>query len=469
VKELILEIKPAGQHFFPQTAHARALLAERFGASPVAFVHSFGCQQNAADTEKITGLLMELGFSFCDDAKAADLIVFNTCAVRKSAEERVYGHIGALKSVKAENPRVMIAVCGCMTQREEAAQTIKDSYPYVDIVLGTGAVHRLAGFLCERIEGGRRVFWNQPSEHVVENIPTAREPGAKAWLPIMQGCDNFCSYCIVPHVRGREVSRDPGAVVAEAREILSQDYREITLLGQNVNSYGKGLAPFEDFPGLIRRLDEIEGDHWFRFMTSHPKDCTFELLDTLAKTRHFCRHIHLPVQSGADRVLAAMNRRYTAGHYLELIEYARRVMPGITFSSDIIVGFPGETREDFEKTLELVRAVRYNALFTFIYSKRAGTAAEQMADPISSEEKSRWFRELLQLQQNICSEKNAAMVGKTLRVLVDSRGKTAKNRMAGREEGNIIVEFEGAEELIGRFVNVLITQSMNWALTGRIV
>ena len=451
------------------TKRAADVIAERFDHPPLAFVHSFGCQQNVADTEHIKGLLAEIGFGFTDSAENADFVLFNTCAVRESAEDRVFGNVGALKKIKQERPDMMIALCGCMMQQQTVADKIKRSYPYVDIVFGTGALHRLPAFIVERISQKKRIFCGEQAKNVVEGLPTVRDDSIKAWLPIMHGCDNFCSYCIVPYVRGRETSREPQMVIAEARELIEKGYKEITLLGQNVNSYGKNLEPKISFSQLLREIDAIEGEYRLRFMTSHPKDCTFELIDTIAESRHICHHIHLPVQSGNDRVLKVMNRHYDITRYRELIAYAKKRIPDVTFSSDIIVGFPGETREEFLDTLELIKEVRYNALFTFIYSRRGGTPAAKMPDVATDEEKSKWFRELLTAQQNICEEMNNEMVGKTIRVLVDSVGKSGEGFLAGRTEGNVIVEMQGDSSLIGSFVDVKVTKAMNWAVIGEIV
>ena len=445
------------------------LIQMRFDHPPLAFVHSFGCQQNVSDTEHIKGLLAKMGFGFTDSAEEADFVLFNTCAVRETAEDRVLGNVGALKNIKRTRPDMIIALCGCMMQQQSVADKIKNSFPYVDIVFGTGALHRLPGMIADRLSKNKRVFDRESAKTVVEGVPVVREEGVKAWLPIMQGCDNFCSYCIVPHVRGREVSRAPEMVEDEASEILAQGFKEITLLGQNVNSYGKGLNPPCDFTTLLKRLDKIPGEYRLRFMTSHPKDCTFALIDAIAESTHICRHIHLPVQSGNDRVLKAMNRHYDIAHYRGLITYAKQRIPGVTFSSDIIVGFPGETREEFEDTLNLVREVGYNALFTFIYSRRSGTSAASMPDVVSEQEKSEWFRELLKVQQDICSAQNHAMIGKTLRVLIDSVGKSGEGFVAGRTEGNVIVETQGDRSLIGRFADIKITEAMNWAMVGTIV
>ncbi len=451
------------------TDRAKKLVGERFDHPPLAYLHSFGCQQNAADTEHIKGLLAEIGFGFTDSAENADFVLFNTCAVRESAEDRVFGNVGALKNIKRSRPEMMIALCGCMMQQEAVAERIKQSFPYVDIVFGTGALHRLPAFIAERIEGKKRVFCGESAKNVVEGIPAVREDSVKAWLPIMHGCDNFCSYCIVPYVRGRETSRRPEMVVAEATELIESGYKEITLLGQNVNSYGKGLEQKCSFSELLRRIDAIDGEYRLRFMTSHPKDCTFELIDTIAESRHICHHIHLPVQSGNDRVLKVMNRHYDTAHYRELIAYAKKRIPDVTFSSDIIVGFPGETREEFLDTLELIKEVEYNALFTFIYSRRNGTPAAKMEDVVTDREKSDWFRELLAVQQEICERQNRNMVGKTIRVLADSLGKSKEGFLAGRTEGNVIVEMRGDKSLIGSFVDVKVTRAMNWAVVGDIV
>lgn len=465
-----LPFEPFGEQFdaFMLDRSAR-LIEERFDHPPLAFVHSFGCQQNISDTEHIKGLLASMGFGFTDSTENADFVLFNTCAVRESAEDRVFGNVGALKNIKRARPQMMIALCGCMMQQQPVADKIKNSYPYVDIVFGTGAIHRLPSMIADRLSKDKRVFWHESAKNVVEGMPIVREKGIKAWLPITQGCDNFCSYCIVPYVRGREVSRAPEMVEAEAKKILSQGFKEVTLLGQNVNSYGKGLNPPCDFTTLVKSLDRIEGEYRLRFMTSHPKDCTFDLIDAIAEGEHLCHHIHLPVQSGSDRVLKAMNRHYDITRYRELIAYAKKRIPDVTFSSDIIVGFPGETREDFEDTLKLVKEIQYNALFTFIFSRRSGTPAAKMEDVVSEKDKSLWFRELLEIQQNICSEQNHAMIGKTQRVLIDSIGKSGEGFVAGRTEGNVIVEAMGDSSLIGHFVDVKIYDAMNWAMVGTIL
>ena len=355
---------------------AAKVLAAYYETPPLAYVRSYGCQQNVNDGEKIKGVLQDVGYGLCDNVEHADLILFNTCAVREHAEQRVFGNVGALKKLKEQNPRLMIGICGCMAQQEHIVEKLRQSYPYVDLVFGVDGIDRLPAMLAERIRKGKR-YLEKPEERnaVVEELPIRRDSGFRAWLPIMYGCDNFCTYCIVPYVRGRERSREPAAILAEFKQLVAQGYKEITLLGQNVNSYGKGLENPIDFADLLNLLCEVPGDYQIRFMTSHPKDASRKLIDTIAAQEHLCKHIHLPVQSGSDRLLKEMNRHYNVAQYMDLINYAKEKVPGVTFSSDIIVGFPGETEEDFAATLDLIRKVGYMQLFTFIYSKRTGTKA----------------------------------------------------------------------------------------------
>ena len=443
----------------------REHLAQKYDAPPLALVHSFGCQQNAADGEKLRGMLAEMGYGFTDSLDEADLIVYNTCAVRENAEKRVLGTVGALKHYKRRKPELLIALVGCMTQQQSMAEKLRKSYPHVDIVAGADAwaslPERLYGALCL----GRRSIKTAGEEPdtIVENIPTRRAGWPKAWVTVMYGCNNFCSYCIVPYVRGRERSRRPEDILREVESLVGEGYRDITLLGQNVNSYDGGIR----FPELLRKIGGIPGDFRIRFMTSHPKDCTRELLDAMADCGKVAKHLHLPVQSGSDRVLEAMNRRYTTEKYLDLVTYAKEKMPELSLTSDIIVGFPGETREDFEKTLDLVRKVGYTALYTFLYSRRGGTKAETLPDPVPPEEKSRWFRELLEVQGKIGEEYMERQVGKTLRVLVEGPGK-GEGMLTSRSDQFIIVEFPGPAELAGQFVEVEVTSAKNWALTGRL-
>ena len=450
-------------------AEIRKTLAERYASPPLAYVHSFGCQQSVYDGERFKGLLAELGYGFTEEIRRADLILYNTCAVRENAEQRVFGNVGALKGLKKNKPGLIIALAGCMTEQQQVSEKLKMSYPYVDLVMGTNAFARLPELLYRVLIDGKRSIRRDPAGDLTlyEEVPVLHESRHKAFVPVMYGCDNFCSYCIVPYVRGRERSRLPDDIAREVENLVSHGCREVTLLGQNVNSYGKGLQEPCDFAGLLRRVNAIPGDFRIRFMTSHPKDCTPRLLDAMADCEKVCRHLHLPVQSGSDRILQAMNRHYDLRHYEQLLAYARQRMPGLSVTSDIIVGFPGETREDFEQTLELVRRVRYSALFTFIYSKRSGTAAEKLPDPTPAAEKSKWFRELLEVQGAIGSELLQGYVGQTLRVLAEEEGRTP-GTVSCRTDDNTIVEVAAPPERIGELFEVRITEAMNWALRGEV-
>lgn len=452
---------------YTHDAQAAAVIASVYrDAPPLAYVHSFGCQQNVNDGEKIRGVLMDVGFGLCENVEQADLILFNTCAVREHAEQRVFGNVGALKKLKEKNPRLVIGVCGCMAQQQHIVDKLRKSYPYVDLVFGVDGIDRLPAMLAERFRRGKRYLEDPHSRNaVVEELPIRRDSGFRAWLPIMYGCDNFCTYCIVPYVRGRERSREPGDILAEFKQLIEQGYKEITLLGQNVNSYGKGLADPIDFADLLNLLCEVPGDYQIRFMTSHPKDASHKLIDTIAAQPHLCKHIHLPVQSGSDRLLQQMNRHYTAEQYRELIDYARKKIPGVTFSSDIIVGFPGETEEDFQKTLELVEDVGYMQLFTFIYSKREGTPAAKMEDPITREEKTERMERLLRTQERVAFAAIAQLVGQTVRVLVEGSGRL-EGTLNGRLDNNLVVEFSGSEDLIGQYAQVRLTGSRAALLLG---
>lgn len=387
------------------TEKVRTVLSSRYPTAPKAFVHTYGCQGNVADSEHIKGMLIEMGYVLCDDVSEADFILYNTCAIREHAEDRVFGNVGALKKFKKEKSGLIIALCGCMMQQEHIAEKIKKSYPFVNLVFGTHVTHKLPELVSKVLCTGKRVFCIDKSDGVIaEGLPSSRDSGENAWLPIMYGCNNFCSYCIVPHVRGRERSRKPDVILDEAKTLVKEGYKLITLLGQNVNSYGKNCDFDVNFAELIRRIDKIEGDFKFDFMTSHPRDCSFELIDVLSQSKHFCGHLHLPVQSGNNRILKEMNRHYTREHYLELIEYAKKKIPNVDITTDIIVGFPGETYEEFLDTLSLVKEVRYGSMFTFIYSPRKGTPAAEMPDPVSKEEKTKWFLKLLKVQETITAE-----------------------------------------------------------------
>lgn len=446
-----------------------AVSAASEGRQLLAMVDTYGCQQNEADSEKIRGYLAEMGYGFTQDEFEADVIVVNTCAVREHAEMRVLGNVGQLNHSKKQRPGQMIAVCGCMVQQEHMAQKIKRSYPVVDLVFGPHELWRFPELLQKTMTGKKRVFATERCDGLVaEGMPSKRDGTVKAWLSIMYGCNNFCTYCVVPYVRGRERSRRPEDIVAEARQLVEAGYKDITLLGQNVNSYGKDLGGGTDFADLIRMINDIPGDFLIRFMTSHPKDATEKLFRTMAECKKCARQLHLPVQSGSDRVLRAMNRGYTSGEYLKKVELARSYMPELVITTDIIVGFPGETDEEFEDTVRLCDAVRYDAMFTFIYSKRVGTPAASMPDAATREDKQRRFDRLLDAANRVSAEKHAEYEGKTVRVLVDGETGKPEYNLSSRTNGGRLVHLRGDPKLIGQFIDVRITSSNTWALYGEV-
>lgn len=436
-------------------------------AHPVACVDTFGCQQNVADGEKLMGMLGEMGFTFTDEPAEADLVILNTCAVREHAEQRVFGNLGALTHTKKENPEQVIALCGCMAQEERVSKRVKESYRHVELVFGPHALWRFPELLWQVYETRKRVFSVQDEDgSIAEGIPTVREKGVKAWVSIMYGCNNFCSYCIVPFVRGRERSRSHQAILTEVRELVEAGYKDITLLGQNVNSYGNDLEGEYDFADLLADIDQIPGEYLIHFVSSHPKDATHKLFDTMARCSHVAKQLHLPFQSGNNRVLMEMNRRYTREQYLSLINYAKEKMPGLVLTSDVIIGFPGETEAEAMDTISLVSEVGFSALFTFIYSSRPGTKAAEMPDPISREEKQKWFDKLLEVQNAQSAAAHAAYVGKIERLLVDGKSDDPDYPLSARTEGSRLVRLKGKDSLIGQFVNARITDSNTWALYG---
>ena len=442
----------------------------RDGSQPFAMVDTYGCQQNEADSEKLRGFLAEMGCRFTEDEFQADIIVVNTCAVREHAEMRVLGNVGALTHSKKARPGQIIAVCGCMVQQPHMAEKIRKSYPIVDLVFGPHDLWRFPELLQQVMDRHRRIFAAEESSGVVaEGIPRLRDGRVKAWLSVMYGCNNFCTYCVVPYVRGRERSRLPEEVVAEAEALVAAGYKDITLLGQNVNSYGKDLGLNVDFSDLIRRINAIPGEFLIRFMTSHPKDATEKLFRTMAECEKCAHHIHLPVQSGSSRILKAMNRNYTREKYLEEVALARRWMPDLVVTTDIIVGFPGETEEDFAETLSLCEEVRFDAMFTFIYSKRVGTPAASMPDPYTREEKQKHFDALTELSGRISAEKHAAYIGTRQRVLVDGETGREEYNLSARTNGGRLVHLKGDPSLIGQFVSVEIVSGNTWALYGEAV
>lgn len=450
----------------------RQLLVYRMGHAPRAWVRTFGCQGNVADSEKIMGMLLDMGCEPAQQEDQADIILYNTCAIRENAQVRLLSMVGELKRLKAANPSIIVGLCGCMMQQKEMVNQIRVSYPFVELIFGTHVLYTLPELINRLLKGERRVvnyFEGEGRENpIAEGLPQRRADGVQASLQIMYGCDNFCSYCIVPYVRGREVSREPQEILQEAKEIIALGYKEILLLGQNVNSYGKGLSQPINFTQLLSQIESLEGDFRIRFMTSHPKDCTKELIDLIAQSKKICHNIHLPVQSGSDRVLRQMNRRYTKEHYLSLIEYARQKMPDVTFTTDIIVGFPGETYEDFRQTMQLCRQVRYQCMFTFIFSPRPGTRAALLDDPVPHKEKTRWLNELIALQHTISEEDNRAMEGKVLRVLVEHPSEHREGWMTGRCENGMLVQFPSTEQRVGTFCQVRITKGLRSEYEGEL-
>ena len=437
------------------------------GITPRAFVDTYGCQQNEADSERIRGMLEECGYGIVDEEEGADCIVINTCAVREHAEDRVYGNVGALTHTKNRHPTQKIFLCGCMMGQPTVSERIKKSYRHVDGVFNPHHLWRFPELLYSVLMTGKRVFAVEDSAGAIaEGIPVVRSNNLKAWVSVMYGCNNFCSYCIVPYVRGRERSRRPEEIIEEVRGLIAAGYKDITLLGQNVNSYGKDLGLGVDFADLLATLAELPGEFWLRFMTSHPKDATKKLFDTIASHEKIAKQFHLPFQSGNDRVLKAMNRHYDSAQYLALAEYGRSIMPQLVLTSDVIVGFPGETEEEFEDTIRLIERVRYDALFTFIFSPRPGTPAAKMDDPTPKEEKSRRFDRLCEVQNRISQEIHQAYVGRTMRVLVD--GKDGE-LLTARTEGGRLVRMTGAERLMGQFTNAKITGCTTWSLVGESV
>ena len=434
------------------------------GITPTAYVETYGCQQNEADSENIRGLLSQSGYTITDTAEGADVVVMNTCAIREHAEQRVFGNLGALTHTKRRHPGQKIFLCGCMAGQTTVSERIRKSYPHVDGVFSTHHLWQFPEILYRVLTGKKRVFYvEDEAGSIAEGLPHLRDSKLKAWVSIMYGCNNFCTYCIVPYVRGRERSRKSEDILAECRTLIADGCKEITLLGQNVNSYGKDLEDGMDFADLLSAIAAIPGEFLIRFMTSHPRDASKKLFDIMAANSKIAKQLHLPFQSGSSRVLKAMNRHYDRETYLEKVNYAKSVMPDLVLTSDVIVGFPGETEEEFEQTLSLISQVHYDSLFTFIFSPRVGTPAASMDDPTTKEEKNRRFDRLCQLQNAISEQIHNAYVGKTLRCLVDGQD---KDLLTARTEGGRLVRFPGEPALIGSYVSITITGATTWSLTG---
>ncbi len=445
--------------------HKISALWRQKNTVPTAYVETYGCQQNEADSERIRGILSESGYAIIDGAEGADVVVMNTCAIREHAEQRVFGNLGALTHTKRRHSGQKIFLCGCMAGEAHVADRIKKSYPHVDGVFSTHHLWQFAEILYKVLTTGKRQFYTQDEPgSIAEGLPQKRDNTLKAWVSIMYGCNNFCTYCIVPYVRGRERSRKPEDILAECRELIDAGCKDITLLGQNVNSYGKDLADGMDFADLLAAIAALPGDFLVRFMTSHPRDASFKLFDTMAASPKIAKQLHLPFQSGSSRVLKAMNRHYDRETYLEKVLYAKKVMPELVLTSDVIVGFPGETAEEFEETLTLIDQVHYDSLFTFIFSPRKGTPAASMEDPTPKAEKNARFDRLCALQNSISETIHQNYIGKTLRCLVDGRD---KEFLTARTEGGRLVRFTGDDSLIGSFVMLTITGATTWSLTGR--
>jgi tRNA-2-methylthio-N6-dimethylallyladenosine synthase len=450
---------------------ARKLVVKRFAPqNPKAFIRTFGCQGNVADSEIIKGMLISTGFELTQTIDEADFILLNTCAIREHAQDRVFGNIGAVKKFKESKSGLIVALCGCLMQQDHVIEKIRSSYSFVDLIFGTHSIQKLPELLYRCLIGEKHIVDVTISDQAItEGLPVKRDSTFKAWLPVMYGCDNYCSYCVVPYVRGRERSRVPEIILRKANELVSSGYKEITLLGQNVNSYGIKADFDMDFSALVESINAIQGDFLIRFMTSNPKDCTHKLLDTMARCDKVAKHLHLPFQSGNDRILRAMNRGYTREQYLELLTYARYVMPDLSISSDVIVGFPGEQYDEFRDTLSLIETAEFTSLFTFIFSPREGTAAALLPDPVNRDEKVRWFKELTLLQEKIASARTAGMKGQIFRVLCEAETKEGSGVISGRTESNVIIEFPSPPAVIGSFQKVLVDEVLTWMVKGKLL
>lgn len=436
------------------------------------FVQTFGCQQNEADSERLMGTAISLGYEKCAGIEEADLVIYNTCAVREHAELKALSKTGQLKHLKSANPGMLVGLWGCMVNQNHRVEDIKHKYPYVDFVAGTNMLHRLPEILCDVMEHKCRRYYVDDSDYsIVEGVPVKRESDIKSWLSIMYGCDNFCTYCVVPYVRGRERSRQPEAILDEAKKLIASGTGEITLLGQNVNSYGKNLENGVSFAELLEKIAQLDGDFWVRFMTSHPKDVSDELIEAIKNNSKVAKHFHLPVQSGSNRILSLMNRKYTRESYLEVVRKLREAVPDITLTTDIIVGFPGETEEDFAETLDLVDKVGFDSIYSFIYSPRKGTPAEKMEDPFTYEQKTARFARLMDLHHEKITAINKGYVGKTIKVLCETRDDANSGEYSGRCTGNKLIKFthDKGEDLYGKFVDVKITKAGDVQLYGELV
>ncbi|MPQ43942.1 tRNA (N6-isopentenyl adenosine(37)-C2)-methylthiotransferase MiaB [Clostridium tarantellae] len=434
------------------------------------YIETWGCQMNEEDSEKLSGMLKRIGYKRTESKDEASIIIFNTCCVRENAENKVFGNLGQLKKLKERNPALIIAICGCMMQQKGMADNVLKRFPFVDIIFGTHNAYKFPEYLARvRQEGVQVKEIINKEEGIVEGLPIDRKSDVKAFVTIMYGCNNFCTYCVVPFVRGRERSRKPEDIEKEIKDLVAEGYKEITLLGQNVNSYGKGLENEITFAELLRRINEIEGLERVRFMTSHPKDLTEDVIMAIKECDKLCEQIHLPVQSGSTRVLKEMNRHYDREYYLDLVKKIKREIPNVSLTTDIIIGFPGETEEDFEETLSMIKEVEYDSAFTFIYSRRKYTPADRMENQINEEVKHKRFNKLVEVVNEIIAKKNKQCEEEILEVLVEGPSKNDETKMSGRTRTGKLVNFPGTIDLVGQLVNVKIVKAQSFSLTGELV
>lgn len=448
----------------------KELLKEKYKEIPKFYLHSYGCQGNVSEGEKIEGILSQIGFIKTNNVELADIVILNTCAIREKAQEKVFSNIGNILNLKSKNKEKIIGICGCMVQQEHVKNRIETNFKEINLVFGPHVIHKLPEMLYSVLLKIKKQYINiNEKENIEENIPVLRGSKIKALVPISYGCNNFCSYCIVPYVKGRERSRDFNVILDEVKNLVENGYKEIMLLGQNVNSYGQDLDLKDGFSNLLYEINKIKGDFWVRFMTSHPKDFSKKLVDVISTCDKVCKHFHLPIQSGCDRILREMNRKYDKKRYLEIIEYTKEKIKDATFTTDIIVGFPGETYEEFKETLEIVKKVEYISIFNFIFSKRVGTRAEKMQDLVPKEEKTKWINELINLQNEISLKLNKTYVGKEEVVLFEGLKNTGEDIMVGRTDGNILVCCDKKEDLIGKFCRVKIKKASRTMLEGELI
>lgn len=469
IKTISESQKAQQRKFIYKIREENARFCEENGRQRLANTETYGCQQNENDTERIRGMLAECGFGFVDNPEEADVVIYNTCAVRENAEQKVFGKIGILKHIKETRRDMIIGLCGCMVQQEHISEKIQTTHKHIDLIFGTHALWRMPELLYQAMHKKKTVVDIEDCDgYIAEDIPIKRESNNKAWVSIMYGCNNFCTYCIVPYVRGRERSREPEDIIKEIKGLVKDGCTEISLLGQNVNSYGKDLDRSIDFSELLRMVNDISGIKRIRFMTSHPKDFGDKLILAMSECDKVCAQLHLPFQAGSDKVLSDMNRKYTKEEYLEKIRKVKEKIPNIALTTDVIVGFPTETNEDFEETLDVLRKVEFDSIFSFIYSRREGTPAAKLDFVLTDDQIHKNFDRMLEVQNEISLRKNKAYVGETELVLVDGVSKTNSGMLSGRTESLKVVNFKGDESLVGKYVNVTITEAHTWSLNGEL-